>query len=193
MVLGTACLVPIAVFNGRFVSLWVGGDQFAGQVVTTLAVTNAMLMAVVQLWGALFNGTGNASRMVVVATVGATLNLLISVLLTRFGLGLAGPLVGTLAVFLLIHSWAVPRLLRRHFDVDVTHLIWAVARPLIVAAPYALLLWLVGRHLPPLGWISLAAAMAVAAAGQLALSWIFVFPSSQRRMWIGRVRHVIGR
>ena len=51
VVLGASVLVPIVVYNPRFVAMWVGPVQFAGMTLTSISALNALLLSVTALWG----------------------------------------------------------------------------------------------------------------------------------------------
>jgi O-antigen/teichoic acid export membrane protein len=189
-VLGVAGLGPIVAYNRHFVDLWMGAPPgragYGGDAVIAAAAANAWLLAVVSLWGWCFTGTGQIRRLVAPTVVGAAVNLAASIALTR-RLGLLGPLLGTTVALLAVHLWWVPLRLRRAFGTPLRPLAWALAAPLAAGLPYGLGLWWLAHAHRPAGWPGLAAEMAAAALGFLALSALPVLlDPAGRALW--RVR-----
>lgn len=188
--LGIGILVPIVAYNQHFVSLWVGEDRYASDLVTFVAAGNAFLLALITLWDWAFGGTGQVARLVPVSIVSTTLNLLISLLLTPV-LGLVGPLIGTLCSTAATTAWYVPLLLRRVFDVPTGRLIRAVAVPAGWGVVYFLLAWNLGRSRSSLGWGSLALEMASLAIAYFAVWWHLMLDRSERTLFIQRFRGLL--
>src|SRR5262249_2745756 len=105
--LGLAILGSIAVFNHAFVGLWTGSNGYAGSAVNWIVCVNAWMWSIFSLWGWPIDASGNTRRMVPYAVVGGILNLGVSIAATRI-VGISGPLIGTLLVFTVIYSWAIP-------------------------------------------------------------------------------------
>jgi O-antigen/teichoic acid export membrane protein len=185
--LGVAAVVPLAAFNQTFISLWVGPECYGGGWITTLAGINGTLLSIYSLWGLVLSGTGNVARVLPGMVASAAVNIGMSILATIF-LGPTGPLVGTLFAFITVHSWYLPLLLRRVFQVPLRPLCLAVAAPALLGIPYALVVrWFAHTH-PPEGWISLSLAMASSALIYLAVAWVAIFKADERAVWILRLR-----
>ena len=130
---GLAILIPVAAYNRDFLSLWVGSRQYAGDWVTVIACVNAWLWSITSLWGWPISGAGYIAAWTPYAISFALINIGISIGATRLA-GSAGPLIGTLAAFLLVHTWAMPQVLRQKFGEGLgqiwrpalVHLFWAV-------------------------------------------------------------------
>jgi O-antigen/teichoic acid export membrane protein len=181
-VLAIACLVPIAVFNCTFVSMWVGASRFGGQRMTLFAVMNAFLSSLLSLWGWVFIGTGAVRRIVRPLLLQTLFNFAASVLLTK-PLGAVGPLIGTLIGFTVVTAWYLPVQLHRTFGISARKLVAAVAKPVVLGVPYVIGLWLFERTHHPSGWIALAGEMLLAALLYLALAWWLVLTPDDRKMW----------
>ena len=163
-VLGLAALVPIVAFNRQFVSLWVGGGRYAGDLITALAAVNGLLQAIFSLWGWCATGTGQIRRIIPMTIVQTALNLVLSITFT-FAFGLAGPLLGTTAAFMAVSVWYMPMLMSEMFEVPASSLIYCVAAPIALALPYAAVIdWLV-RSYGATGWIGIAYQMSVGRGG----------------------------
>ncbi|HEY0468382.1 MAG TPA: oligosaccharide flippase family protein [Polyangiaceae bacterium] len=199
MALGLCALVPIVAFNHTFVALWLGESSYGGLALTAIAAGNALLLAIVSLWGWLFGGTGQLGRLVRLSVVSAAVNLLVSVGFT-WGMSkrdphdaLWGPLLGTATALLLVHFPFTPILMHRHFQIPIGRLARTLTKPLLIVGPFAVgLLWL-GARWPPRGWLALAASMAGAGAALALLCWILVLRVSDRTLWLSRLRLVLRR
>src|SRR5206468_3249157 len=133
--LGLAILGPIAVYSEPFMRLWVGPAYFAGYAVSVLASVNAWLWSLSALWSWPVSGTGRVHRWLPYAVVSAILNIGISVVAT-IRLGIIGPLLGTLAAFVLVQSWGWPRVLRELFSIEPRRLLGRAAAPMLWGGPY---------------------------------------------------------
>jgi O-antigen/teichoic acid export membrane protein len=175
---GAALLAAVVAFNAAFVSLWVGAPRYAGTAVTALAALNAFGQALLSWWGWCLTATGRVRRLVPALLAQTAVNLGLSLALTPW-LGLAGPLLGTLAGHLGL-AWHLPRVLEDEFGVRRRDLARAAAPPLAAAVPWAATLaWLADRW-QPAGWPSLAAGAAVGAVAFVGLWWALLLRSTER-------------
>src|SRR5262249_30472122 len=124
--------------------------------------------------------------------VATAVNLVVSLAATWL-VGLPGPLVGTLAGVLGVSIWRLPLLLGKHFGTRPGPLLPAAGRPLLLAAPPALGLYVFDLQRPPSNWVELVAAMALTSLLYLAASWVFLFSRRRRKAWQERVRGLLGR
>jgi O-antigen/teichoic acid export membrane protein len=191
-VLGVALLVPVAIYNGRFVAEWVGPEYFAGIWVSVVAAINVYLRAVLALWGWCFGGTAR-TPLVMRASVAETLiNVTLSVALT-WKLGLIGPLIGTLVGLVSVSLWYLPRLLRREFGTPLDQLTKSVVSPLVLGVPYAWVLWWVATTYEPVGWITLSVHMGTAALVYLVLWWGLMLDREKRAVVNERLETIFRR
>jgi O-antigen/teichoic acid export membrane protein len=181
-VLGLAALGPIAAYSRHFINLWVGPRLFGGELVVVVAVINAFLLGLLNLWGWCFSGTGQVRRVVAPSVVATVINLAASLFLT-WRLGLVGPVLGTLVANLTISIWWLPLLMRRVFGIAPSTLIWAVVWPLVWGVPYALGLWWIAHVHQPWGWVGLFAEMGIAALAFLVLSSVAILSPTDRALW----------
>jgi O-antigen/teichoic acid export membrane protein len=185
-----AVLAPIAAYNHHFVSLWVGGERYAGNLVTVVVCVNGLLLALITLWDWAFGGTGLVARLVRVSIVSTVINLGLSLSLTpRFGV--AGPLLGTMCATLLTAAWYVPVLLRRTFGIALGALARSIALPLAWGVPYVLALWHLAHSRAAIGWGMLALEMAAGVLAYLAAWWLLMLSAEQRAVNLARVRSVL--
>jgi O-antigen/teichoic acid export membrane protein len=189
-VVGLAALIPIVAFNCQFISLWVGRERYAGDLITALAAANALWQAIFSLWGWCVTGTGQIRKMLPMTIVQTVLNLAFSITFTLV-FGLAGPLLGTTASFLAVSVWYMPILMSDIFDVPASKLVFSVVAPLALALPYAALTgWLV-RLYGATGWFGVAYQMSASALIYLVLAWLVVFYPEERASLMSRFRLVL--
>ncbi len=182
-------LAPILVFNGSFVSLWVGGDRFGGEWMTLLAVIDALLLAIVSLWGLLFSGTEKIALVAPVSVVSAILNVTVSFLATYF-IGLEGPLLGTFVALTLVQFVWIPRLMKLHFGISPTQIFSALVYPWLLSCPIILLFWFTMRSYPsvrPDNWLGLVLAVGLMSSVLLLLQWRLSLDAEHRHLWRRRL------
>ena len=190
--LGIAVLVPIVAYNEHFVSLWVGGQRYAGDLVTAAAGAGAILLAVVTLWDWAFEGTGRVARLVPVTIVSTVINLALSIaLIPRYGV--AGPLLGTLVAVSLTSAWYVPLLLKRDFDLRLGALLRATLIPIAWGVVFFPVAWRLAHSRASLGWAALALEMSAAVTAYLLVWWLAMLTPGQRRMNLERMRALFAK
>ncbi len=191
---GVIVLAPILVFNRFFVTLWVGGDRFGGEWMTSLAVVDAFLLSIVSLWGLLFAGTEKIGLVAPVSVVSAVVNVIVSIVAT-YTLGPVGPLVGTLVALLAVQGTWIPHLLRSHFGISQRQLLVSMINPWIVASPLIGLAWWVVREYPmcqPNNWLELSVAVGGSSVLLLAVQWRCCLDAEHRNLWKRRVLDFAG-
>ncbi len=186
-VVGTAVLVQLAACNRYFISLWVGPARYGGDSVTMLASIDALLLAIFSLWGWSVSGTGQIGEMVGAMVIQTIINFACSILLTR-SFGMIGPLLGTLVSFLAVSMWYLPLLLRRLFGISLKELVGAVALPLGLGLPYALMVWGIARGREPAGMLETTVQTGALALFYLTSCWLMVLKRPDRVRWANRMR-----
>jgi O-antigen/teichoic acid export membrane protein len=184
--LGLALLGPIAAYNGQFIQNWLGSAEYAGDSISVLACVNGWMLSIFSLWGWPLSGTGKIRAWVPYSVAFVLVNFGVSVLAT-IKLGSAGPLWGTLAGSLSVTSWAMPRVIKQEFGIPLWQLYAAAGRPLLLGAPYSVLIALIARNHTARGWLGLAAEMTAAAAGGFVIWWFAGISRSDRILWRGRI------
>lgn len=190
MILGVAGFVPILLFNERFVHIWippnrVDADVYVGMGVTALAVGTGLTLAVLSLWGWVFQGTHQIGRVVPVALTTTTVNVIISVICT-YKYGVVGPLIGTLSARMTVSGWWYMVLLRRHYGIPLRAWIGAIVVPIAIGIPYAAGVAVVADRYQPGGFFTLGAMMGTSSVIYLAAAWMLALRADERRLWLGR-------
>jgi O-antigen/teichoic acid export membrane protein len=189
--LGLVLLAPIAVFNNDFVRLWVGPSGYAGNAVTVITCINVWLWSIYGLWGWLLLGAGHIGRWVRYALAFTVVNLVVSIVGTRL-LGLVGAVLGTLAAFLLVTSWALPRVLSQVFQLSPARLWRAALEPWKWGVFYVAGLWVFAHMQPRLSWPALLTEMTSAGLAGMALWWMVGLDQQGRTQWADRFRKILG-
>jgi len=188
--LGVAFLGPIVAYNHHFIRHWVGSATYAGEAVTVIACINIWGWSIYSLWGWPLLGTGHIGRWVPYAIASTIVNVTVSVLGT-LELGLIGPLLGTLTGFLVVNSWALPRVLKQTFEISPWQILGTALTPLTWGLPYMAILWLIAQTHNPWGWFGLATEMGAAGLCGLALWWTLSLSQDARNQWRHRIRNVL--
>jgi O-antigen/teichoic acid export membrane protein len=190
--LSMICLGTVGAYNAAFISRWVGEQYYSGPAVNILTSVNFWLWSVFGLWHWPIAGTGNIGAWTPYAIVSTVLNLGLSVVCT-YWLGASGPLLGTLASFLLIYSWALPKLLRELFQIDPKQLWINVLLPVRIYAPFLCIVGLAAHAFRPGSYLSLLIHLSVATSAGLGLWWLFDLDSNSREQWKNRFGLVFAR
>ena len=172
--LSAAAFWMVVTFGETFLTLWVGPEYFAGDLILVLAGAILLYHCWHHVGAILLQGAGLMKTFSLVSLVEAALNVGLSVVLVR-RYGVAGVLAGTLAAGLLTSGWYTPVRAMRHLGLSAAA---AFVRPVLVPAAVVgaagALLWLLEREVAaylPVTWgvLTLSAAvwsvLMLAAAG----------------------------
>lgn len=188
--LGVAVLGPIAAFNHHLIRQWVGSSNYAGEAVTITACINIWLWAIYSSWVWPLFATGQIGRWAPYAVIFAIVKITLSIVLT-YKVGLVGPLLGTLFGFLLLDSWALPRILNRAFHLSPWNLWRTALTPLSWGLFYASMLWFIAQRHAPSGLGGLIMEMGAAMLGGLILYWSLSLDKNARSEWRYRLKLVM--
>jgi O-antigen/teichoic acid export membrane protein len=178
---GLILMIPVAVYNERFVQLWVGAERFAGWGVNGLAAVNGVLIGILSLWAWCFTATGNVARLAPISIVSAVINLLITLGITPI-IGAPGPLIGTFISFILNLFW-IPPLLHQQFGISPTQLLKTLFLPWTIALPYTLVMVAISHLYPPAHWLDLGIAVVMTMASFIGLIWMLLLSPLERQQW----------
>ena len=188
-ILGVASIFPIVIFDGYFVSLWVGSSLYGGWCLAIVAGLVSFILPIVALWTWVLTGSGRLREAVPMSIVSTVLNVGLSICATKW-IGLAGPLIGTLGAMILINIWWLPLLLRRHFGVSPLVLCRSLLEPLLLGVPIALGWVFIARRVSPHGWVSLGIEMLLASVTYLLPCWWLLLGPRDRAQLLARLRLV---
>ena len=124
--------------------------------------------------------------------VSTIVNVGVGVVTTKL-LGIAGPLLGTLAATVLVNIFWLPRLLKRELGVAPTLLIRALISPAAAFIAFAAIESLIFRRVNAHGWIALIAWLCVFASINGTVIWCGILSHSQRDLLRLRLAHVLLR
>lgn len=191
-IIGVACLVPVALCNKEFVTLWVGQTHFYGTYTTIIAAASALIIALVSLWGWVFLATGRINDLLPVTGIQTVLNLVFSILFTRW-FGVVGTILATATAQAITSMWWLPRLIGKIYGTRVRDLSMAWIKPLLVGAPYCFVArWLLS-YIEINSWPKILACMITSGAGYLLVAYGLVLAPDERRTWKTRVTKFINR
>lgn len=190
--LSIAVLLPIAAYNRYFTAIWVGGEYYGGDLLTSATCLNALLVAVIYLWGWCFTGTAQINRLVPLVVTQTCVSFMLSILLTYF-YGVAGPPLAWLLGNTVIGVWLVPLQLKKAFGVSLTQLARALLIPIAIGVPYSLVVWFIALRNRPQGLVRIGIEMSLVALIYLLLSLFLVFSRAERGIWIGRLQLLLNR
>lgn len=182
----------VGVYNAEFVGVWVGQQHYSGAAVNIISSINFGLWSIFGLWHWPIAGTGNIGAWTPYAVLSTLLNLVLSVVCT-YWLGPPGPLLGTLASFVLIYSWAVPKVLRELFGIDPKELWYNAVIPGRIYVPYLCIVGWVAHNSRPDTYLALLTHLGAATMAGLALWWLFDLDSNSREQWKTRFELVFAR
>lgn len=187
--LAIIALGPIAAYNHHFIALWLGPDTFAGESVNNIACVNIWMWSISSLWTWPISGAGHITEWVPYALWFTAVNVVVSIGATSL-IGISGPLVGTFTAFILVHSWALPRVLGKLFHPSLSALWKPALAPLAWGAPYGALLWFIAHKHTPRGWFGLAAEASAAVFCGL-LFWWLSLDARLKQEWQFRFRSAL--
>lgn len=199
VLMGMAGLVPIVAYNHHFVRMWVGAEFDGGPWMAVVVALDALVVAVLSLWGLCFIGTGHARTNLPIVVIGAAANVGLSVLfaflLKQYNpvLGTLGPPLGTLFSFGIARLWYTPLLLKRTFGIPLGELALATLPPFVWGVAYAIPIWYVAHTHTPRGWFELIGEAVLAALGFLVLAAVMILSPRERALWQARLLSVLPR
>ena len=185
----TAAGVTILVWNHSFVTLWIGGGQWAGTVVDLLIVITAVQTAFIRTDSNIIDAALHPWRRVRVGAAAAVVSLAAMVALTRW-LGLPGLCLG-IVTGRAVQTLAYPGLARACLGGATPETNWPAARPLVATALLFAAAAALGSRLVVSGWLVWIGGVTVSVALAVALAFAVGLPSDARRGVIARARAVI--
>lgn len=165
----------VLVFGERFIALWLGpgyGDSYAALVPLTLATaTNLLQTPTRDVLGAIYKHPFDAKSNAIEAVVSVILTL---VLLHFYGI--LGAALGTAIPMIVVKGYVLPRYVCRQIELPARRYLRAVLPPLGVAV----IAWLIGDALLPLGHVHSLLALVTIGALFAACQTVLTFLSLSR-------------
>jgi O-antigen/teichoic acid export membrane protein len=185
---GTVLVGSVAAFDRHFVILWVGPRFYGGELLCAATAAAAVVFGFLLPFAWAIDMAGDTRHRLPVSTLGAALNLVLSVILVK-EIGLAGVALGTLLSYLLTDAWYCPYLVCRRYHVRPRAIALAAARGLALGIPWAAGAWILASvHTPPWRWIGLICEGVLLGGLSLAYCWLAILDSSERAEWRARIK-----
>ena len=163
--------VEFAFFGRDFVRLWAGPEAVVSAEVMSVFIATLLVVAFTMAFEVYLIATSQHKRYAYVALCEGVINLGLSLFLVQH-LGLLGVALGTLGAHALGSGWFVPWSSVRRLGIGWRRVLRQALLPLVVpAAGAAAAAYLIGQHLPPVGWlawIACASLSAIVFAGSFA-------------------------
>lgn len=190
----TALGIAMLVWNRAFVTLWVGGAEYAGLATNVLLVVGVVQTAFIRCDAYIIDAALRPRLRVLVGAVAAVATVGASLILTRL-LGIAGLCLGIVAGRL-VQTIAYPILAARSFGrtgwASAAALLGRVARPVVaMTALFALAAWVGEREMAP-NWILWGLGVLVTTLLGAALAYRLGLPETARVAAARRVREALG-
>jgi len=187
----TAAGATILMWNRSFVTLWVGGGQWAGTLVDLLIVVTAVQTAFIRTDSNIIDAALHPWRRVRVGAVAAAVSLVAMVVFTRW-LGLPGLCLG-IVTGRAVQTLAYPGLAHACLDGATPERPWPAARPLVAMALLFAAAAALGSRVVVSGWLAWVGGVTLSAALAAGLAFAAGLSPDARRGVIGRVRAMAGR
>jgi O-antigen/teichoic acid export membrane protein len=190
---GTAAGATVVVWNGTFVGLWVGADQYAGRTATLLVVVLSLQIALIRADTFVIDVALAPRVKVIWGSVAAVVSVaLAAVGVGVFDAGVVGLCVGLVlgrAVLSIVAPWATGRILGLPLRSQLTGLVRpGTVTTAVLATAYALTV-AIDVH----SWVVLVVGVALTVTVATAVCAFAGLPARMRRRLLGRVRLLAGR
>src|SRR5439155_16051807 len=174
-----------------FVTLWVGGGQWAGTLVDLLIVVTAVQTAFIRTDSNIIDAALHPWRRVRVGAVAAAVSLVAMVVFTRW-LGRPGLCLG-IVTGRAVQTLAYPGLAHAGLDGATAETPWPAARPLVAMALLFGAAAALGSRVVVSGWLAWVGGVTLSAALAAGLAFAAGLSPDARHGVIGRVRAMAGR
>lgn len=182
-----ATLVPMAVLNSQFVSLWVGEKHYGGEVLTWVSAANVFLISLNSFWFYCFSATGLIGKTLRNTIVSSLVNFSVSLFLT-FQLGLLGPALGTfLSLSCLSIAWTMV-LMERVLQISVLQLLPRWGLPALCSGLYFFAIRYGSDAYPLHGWLDLILRLVAGGLIYGGFAFLLILNQRERRMILGRMK-----
>lgn len=181
MLIGAPVCIGFITLGSTFIRLWMG-EQYAGpagQILAVLAVGHLIGLPYYTISGVLY-GLGRHRVVALSRIFEGVFNLALSIVLVKL-LGLIGIALGTIIPQMIVVGIVLPMTLPRFVPVVLReYYVSTYVRPLLAAAPFALVCWYIARYLTPASFFSFFALIAIAIPFYLVPTWFVALTGEQR-------------
>jgi O-antigen/teichoic acid export membrane protein len=181
--LGIVLTGTVAAFNQRFVTLWVGGEHYGGQLLSIFTWATVTIFGFFVIFSFILDTGGHARARLPSTIASAVAKIALSIAL-GYQLGIAGVVLGTAIAYLLTEAWYCPYLVCRLYKIRARVLLKGAVLGALTGAPFAAIVWtLLALHTPPYGWFGLLAEMSIACVAAVAYAWVAILDRPERLRW----------
>jgi O-antigen/teichoic acid export membrane protein len=182
--LATGVAIVAVAFNEPFVRLWVGAQNFGGDLLTLTFALILIYRVIMQTAAMVVIGAGVIRGVVFMSIVEAALNLALSLWWVR-RYGIVGVAAGTVVAGLCTSAWYVVRTVSATLQISVTEYVArGIAVPLACGIPAAAVALVIRRTSPVNSWLDIAAGgAAIAAVYALTFGWIGLTPGDRQEIY----------
>jgi O-antigen/teichoic acid export membrane protein len=191
--LTTAIGASILLWNGSFVSLWVGAERYAGTATTLLMVLIVIQFCLIRNDSYVIDATLDLRAKVVAGLLSTLVSVGVAVtLVVAYDFDIVAVCVGILAgrtILSLVYPWRVGRCISHPLRGQLRNTV----RPAVSTAVLFSAVLLAGRYIRTESWPLLAIATPATAVLVAALATFFGLTDKQRRRLVNRIRRIAGK
>ncbi len=186
-------LAPVLGYNGRFVSLWLRPDLYAGDLLTVTTFLQLAVFTFVYIYSSMIDGLGDTRKRVWVSVLGTLIKLAL-VAPFAWWFGVAGLPLATVVGCLATDAWFCPRIVCREYGVSARQLGAALIRATAVGGLWAAICYLIGTRSIGVwpGWIGLTVEMATLEMIGIGVIWFVLLSRADQDLWKRRFRGWFG-
>jgi O-antigen/teichoic acid export membrane protein len=178
--------VPIIIWNGDFMSLWIGEAYYAGPAITILACFLSLSNSLISFWKQILNAYGKISEQLWPTFIQAIVSIGLSVTFTSY-FGLLGPLLGIASTFMIYQCWQFLYLLKKHLDLSIFSLSLRIFPTIFFTACFAFLTYKIKHFfLLPISWTNMSLQVGLSFILFIASSYLILLTKSERKIWSQR-------
>ncbi len=199
-------LAPVAGYNQRFVTLWVGAGLYArnGNLLTLATYLQLSTFGFLCLFSALIDTFGDTRKRVSISVVGTIIKLCLMAPLCWW-LGPAGLPLATTVGYWSTDGWCCPWIVCREYQVSGRAILSGLWRSVLVAGPWLAVCYLLGTRTDYLypewleaysqslawpklpKWFTLLSELGLMEIGSIVIGWQFLLMPEDRDIWRRRV------
>ena len=181
--LGGAVLVPITVFNGDFVRLWVGHNNYVNDNFSIACSVLALLVGLDFFMSAFLKAVGIVREQIIPETVGGLINISLSIFLIQ-KIGLVGPILATVFITLALIIFNRIVLVKKIFKINrKTILLNTLYIFLWITIWFMFAFFIKSKLSMIVGWPQLLLSLSTIGLLYSVSTWVVIVKKSERRKW----------